>query len=377
MTLKIQAATKRQARGRFALVGPSGSGKTWTALTFAEVLGQRVLLIDSERGSASKYADRFRFDVIQLEGQYAPQRYIEAIALAESRKDWAGSAFEVDVGTIGYDVLIIDSLSHAWAGKDGALEQLDKIKARSKSNSSFDAWRIVTPLHNQLVDAILNADLHVFATMRTKSEWVIEKDEQTGKNKPRKIGLQPVQRDGLEYEFDVVADMDAGPPIQMIVSKSRCPTLNAAVVATPGEETAKIFRAWLTEGAEPLPRVAAVAPAPAAPIATLKVEAENGRVTVKVEAENGRVTQKDAEALVAAVDLAGFKAEPVGGRKGAVFPGWFLQALGLGNADKLMPLYLFCQNRAAYDATMAALAAAAPQKAPAAEMEPAEKGAPA
>ena len=96
-------------------------------------------------------------------------------------------------------MLIIDSLSHAWAGKDGALELVDKAAARERGNS-FAAWRHVTPLHNAMVDAIIGARLHIIVTMRSKVEWVIEKDER-GKAVPRKIGLQPVQREGLEYEF--------------------------------------------------------------------------------------------------------------------------------------------------------------------------------
>jgi len=140
-------------------------------------------------------------------------------------------------------VLIIDSLSHAWTGKDGALELVDKAAARERGNS-FAAWRHVTPLHNAMVDAMIGARLHLIVTMRSKVEWVVEKDER-GKSVPRKIGLQPVQRDGLEYEFDVVADMDLDN--NFIVSKTRCPALRGKVINLPNEEPAKTLRAWLSE----------------------------------------------------------------------------------------------------------------------------------
>ena len=127
MTLAFQKATKRQAKLRMALIGPSGSGKTFTALTLATALGKRVGVIDTEHGSASKYADRFAFDCLNLTS-FSPGTYVEAIAAAAAA---------------GFDVLIIDSLSHAWSGKDGALEQVDKKAAASRSGNSFTAWRDV------------------------------------------------------------------------------------------------------------------------------------------------------------------------------------------------------------------------------------------
>jgi len=226
----FRKATKQQAKLRMALIGPSGSGKTYTALKIATQLGDRVAVIDTERGSASKYADKFEFDVLELDS-FHPQQYIDGIKAAEAE---------------GYDVLIIDSLSHAWMGKDGALELVDRAARRMQSQNTFAAWRDVTPLHNALVDAMLQSRLHLIATMRAKTEYIVEKDERTGKSVPRKVGLAPVQRDGLEYEFDVVADMDLDN--NLIVSKSRCEALSGAVIPKPGEEVADILKAWLTDG---------------------------------------------------------------------------------------------------------------------------------
>ena len=226
----FKRATKEQAKLRMGIIGPSGSGKTYTALITAKHLvpGGRVAVIDTERGSASKYADIFEFDVCELE-TFHPENYIKTIRAAEEA---------------GYDVLVIDSLSHAWAGKDGALELVDKAAARERGNS-FAAWRHVTPLHNAMVDAMLACNLHLIVTMRSKTEWVVEKDER-GKSVPRKIGLQPVQRGDLEYEFDLAADMDLDN--NFIVSKTRCPALRGKVINLPNEEPAKTLRAWLSDG---------------------------------------------------------------------------------------------------------------------------------
>ena len=243
MTIQFRPAVKTESKLRMAIAGPSGSGKTYTSLLIAKRLanGGPVAVIDTERGSASKYSDIVGFDVLELES-FAPQRYVEAIQAAESA---------------GYTVLVIDSLSHAWTGKDGALEMVDRAAARSQSSNSFAAWREVTPHHNALVNAMLGANLHLIVTMRSKQEYVQEKDERTGKTSVRKIGLAPVQRDGMEYEFDVFGEMDNAN--KLIVSKSRCPALNEAVISKPDAKVAETLLGWLA-GAPVEPKDAAAVP---------------------------------------------------------------------------------------------------------------------
>ncbi len=232
---RFQKATRKKARARVALVGPSGSGKTYTALVLARGLvgpEGRIAVIDTERGSASKYAGTVAdFDALDME-KHDPREYVDAIR---------------DAAREGYEALVIDSLSHAWNGRGGALELVDQASARTRGNS-FAAWRDVTPLHNALIDAILAYPGHVIATMRAKTEYVLEEDAR-GKKTPRKIGLAPVQRDGMEYEFDVVADIDH--EHRFIVTKSRCPELADAVIAKPGADVADALRAWLDDGDTP------------------------------------------------------------------------------------------------------------------------------
>ena len=227
--MDFKKATKAQAKARIALIGVSGSGKTYSALAIAQALGNKIAVIDTERGSASKYADRFEFDTLELE-TFSPLTYVEAIKAAAKA---------------GYDVLVIDSLSHAWSGKEGALEQVDRAAKRSQSGNSFAAWRDVTPMHNALVDAVLQSPMHLIATMRAKTEYVLETNER-GKQTPRKVGLAPVQRDGVEYEFDIVGDIDLDH--NLIITKTRCAALDAQVVNKPGEAFGEIVKAWLTDG---------------------------------------------------------------------------------------------------------------------------------
>lgn len=238
MANPFRRASKVQLKLRMALIGPAGSGKTYSALNIGQHLGEKIAVVDTEHGSASKYAGLFAFDVLEL-GSFHPQMYIDAISAAEQA---------------GYGVLIIDSLSHAWMGKDGALELVDKAAKRSPSGNSFAAWRDVTPLHNKLIEAMLAAKLHLIVTMRSKMEYVQDKDDK-GRTVIRKVGLQPVQRDGLEYEFDVVADLDTDNTL--IVGKTRCPQLTGVVLPKPGKDIADTLKAWLADGtpSAALPRV--------------------------------------------------------------------------------------------------------------------------
>jgi hypothetical protein len=128
-------------------------------------------------------------------------------------------------------------------GKDGVLEQVDKTAARSNAGNSFTAWKDGTKLQNKLIDAILKAPIHIIVTMRSKTDYIMETNDK-GKTAPKKVGMAPIQRDGLEYEFDVVGDMDQANTL--IVSKTRCPALAGAVIEKPGEALAESLMTWLT-----------------------------------------------------------------------------------------------------------------------------------
>lgn len=230
MDFQFTKAVKERAKGRMAIYGPSGSGKTFTALRIASGLGESIAVIDTENGSASKYADSFDFSTLNLE-QHDPLNYVKAIEAAEQA---------------GFDVIVIDSLSHAWSGRGGALEQVDKASKRYKGNS-YAAWGDVTPLHNALIDAIIGSKCHIIATMRAKTAY--ELVEEKGKNVPKKLGLAPIQRDGMEYEFDVTGLLDM--EHNLIIDKTRCPALDGEVFHKAGEDVAALLAEWLADGEAP------------------------------------------------------------------------------------------------------------------------------
>jgi len=229
----IKKATKSQSKLRLTLTGPAGSGKTYTALGVAKYIADklgtgRVCVIDTERGSAAKYSDEFDFDVIELTESHHPQCYIDAIDAAS---------------VAGYDVLVIDSLSHAWAGRGGALELVTEATKKSNSNNKYTAWQDVTPLQNALTDKILSSKAHVIATLRSKTEYVLQANER-GKMVPVKMGLTPIQREGLDHEFDVVMEMHADHSGS--ITKTRCKAIADKVFEKPGEKFAAALTDWLS-----------------------------------------------------------------------------------------------------------------------------------
>jgi hypothetical protein len=226
MTEAFAEAKKTQSFLRVALWGPAGSGKTLTALKFASALGPKTALIDTERGSSQLYADLFPFSVLCLE-EFSPQKYIGAIQQAK-----------------GYDTLIVDSLSQAWSGKGGVLELVDKLSAQNSKAGSSQAWAKVMPLHYRLIDSILTFPGHVIVTMRSKTSW--EVIEEQGKKKVAKIGLGPLQKEDVCFEFDVTGAMEAvGDGVVLRVDKTRCSELHGKVFHNPNREVADILSGWL------------------------------------------------------------------------------------------------------------------------------------
>lgn len=189
MAIEIRKAERAKSKLRLGLAGPSGSGKTMSSLRVAKGIGGKVCLIDTERGSGDLYANLYDYSVITLEPPFKPDVLIEAIHAAEKA---------------GFDVIIIDSLSHFWSDDGGILDQADKMQNSGKNR--FTMWADLTPQHRRLVNAMLNSPKHIIGTMRSKQEYAMETDEK-GKASVKKLGLAPVQREGMEYEFTVFFDV--------------------------------------------------------------------------------------------------------------------------------------------------------------------------
>lgn len=224
--MTFKPAQRKNAKLRLALSGTAGAGKTYSALLIAKEFGSRIAVMDSERGSASLYADLVPFDVCELEEKNL-QEYLAKIR---------------EAAAAGYEVLVIDSYSHSWVG---ALEAIDRAGGWTKGGKT------ISPLVAKLVDAILSYPGHVIATMRSKADFAIEVVD--GRARMKKMGMATVAREGTDFEFSVMLELntDGG----LTVSKSRCPALIGGVYSR--EDVTKIARtlkAWLGEGAALTPR---------------------------------------------------------------------------------------------------------------------------
>lgn len=226
--MKFKKAEKSKSKLRLAIFGPSGSGKTYSSLAIASGIGKKVALIDTERSSASLYADMFSFDTMDLPKKDI-KTYIEAIK---------------EAGQADYDILIIDSLTHAWKDLLGEVDRLAKTKYRG---NSWAAWSEGTPLQTSLVDALLDFPGHIIGTMRTKTEWTTETGRD-GKIIPVRVGLIPEQGKGIEYEFTLLMELNVNHIATII--KDRTGLLQDQLIEKPGKGLGHNLLEWLEKGIE-------------------------------------------------------------------------------------------------------------------------------
>lgn len=220
----FKKACKKKQKLRLLLEGASGSGKTYSALLLAKSLGDKIAVIDTEKGSASLYDKLTDFDTCELAPPFTPEKYIAAIAEAEKQ---------------GYDVLIIDSITHEWSGKGGCLDLQAALGGR------YQDWAKVTPRHNAFIDAILQSNLHIIATARTKTDY--ETTNNNGKMKVEKVGLKTEQRDGLDFEFTLVFRLNENHIAS--ATKDRTSLFNGKE-AVIDIQTGETLLNWLNEGAD-------------------------------------------------------------------------------------------------------------------------------
>ena len=225
----IRPAKRKQAKVRLSLTGPTGCGKTWTALSLASLLaaGKRIVLIDSEPSDPNNtasdlYADHFDFECI----------------------DWRKPPFSpVDLGiaikALGLDptvgVVVVDSASPFWTKEGGTLDIAD---------GRFGGWKVASPAQQELVEAILQAGCHVIVCSRAKMGYLVS--EKGGKQSVERVGMEIVQRNDLEYEFQIAAMMTQGHEID--VFKDRCHLGEKKFAPNQQGRLAEALLAWANKG---------------------------------------------------------------------------------------------------------------------------------
>lgn len=231
----FKPAKRSDAFIKMALTGVSGSGKTYSGLLIARGLAGKegkIAVIDTENQSASLYSDLTPFDTEIIGAPFSVEKYITSIQEAEKAK---------------YDVLLIDSITHAW------LQLLDdKANMDARGGNSFQNWNKMTPIHQRFLDAVIQSRIHIISTMRSKQDYILEQNDK-GKQVPKKVGLAPVQREGVEYEYTTVLDIDLSH--LAIASKDRTGMFSTSIPFQITLETGVKIKEWLKSGISAVSKV--------------------------------------------------------------------------------------------------------------------------
>jgi len=225
--MNFEKAVKHNIHLKLAITGPSGSGKTYSALAIAEGIGEKIALIDTENGSASLYSQKFNFDTAVINPPFTIDKYLEGIKMA------------IDGN---YDVLLFDSISHVWAGEGGLLEEKDLLDKSGRGNS-YTNWATITKKYERFKSAIIQAPIHIISTIRSKQDYIIQENDK-GKQVPIKVGLAPIQREGIEYDYTVVFDMAMNHTAT--ASKDRTELFDSQIF-TPDKQIGEILKNWIND----------------------------------------------------------------------------------------------------------------------------------
>jgi hypothetical protein len=213
---------------RLLLSGPAGAGKTTSALVVGRTLvgpTGRLIVIDTEAQSALTIADEHTFDHLPWAPPYNP------IELAETVNELAAEGV----------CIVIDSLSHFWTGEGGTLDIVD---------GKFGGWKVGTPAQNDLVDSLIRGPSHIIGCLREKVKYAVTEVVRDGRTRQvvEKLGEAPIQREGLDFEFNVAVSLDIHHVAT--IHKSRCAALPTGMTVKPHHmaDFAVAYRDWLTSG---------------------------------------------------------------------------------------------------------------------------------
>lgn len=267
-------AYREQVRLRLALMGLAGSGKTMSAMATAASISYEIrkrggrgaiAVVDTERESAKLYAmsrsERNKYDAMSVDDGYAYikqiRRYPIDVDVMDSFSPLAYVEKMQDAARLGYDILIVDSISHAWAGTGGALDR--KGREEDRGANSWTAWRKITPEHNAFVDGMLGLPCHLIATVRMKSAHAMETGKD-GKQKIVDLGTEEIQRDGVRYEFTLVGQIDRDHVLEVVKTRLDGVIENGERFERPGDAFGRRIYGWVNDGDEPAPKVEPQAP---------------------------------------------------------------------------------------------------------------------
>jgi hypothetical protein len=233
--MSFKKATKKEVKLTMGISGPAGAGKTLSALRIARGLvgpTGKIALIDTEGAKANAYADTIEngYDIAQFQSPFE----------LDKLEDTLDEAIEA-----GYQVVVIDSLSHFYAGEGGILQQVEDESVRNGGNG-MKAWAYVTPKVNRFLEKLKAMPIHVIVTLRSKTTYEISRNEK-GKVSVQKLGLAPIWKgDSIDFEMDHMFKMTTDH--RAIVDKTRLIGLTDKIFDKPDEKLGKQIKEYLSGG---------------------------------------------------------------------------------------------------------------------------------
>ena len=240
--MALKRAVRAKMKVPIMLMGASGSGKTVSALLIAKGIvwemfpdlsddekWEKIAVIDTEHSRSTLYAGMTikgqeigSFLHYDLTAPFTPQRYKEAFMECKSA---------------GCEVVIVDSITHAWSGEGGVLDKVNALGGK------FSDWNKVKPDENELLSIFLDTDVHVIACVRSKQGYELTTLD-TGKLQIEKVGLKAEQKDSLEYEFAITFQLYQNHTAEAMKDNSN--SFDERFIIT--EQTGKQIYEWAEEG---------------------------------------------------------------------------------------------------------------------------------
>ncbi len=256
---EFRPARREKVHLLLGVSGASGSGKTWSAMALAKGLagGARFAVIDTENRRASMYADYFDFDACDLTAPFSPDRYMDAIQSADKA---------------GYPVILVDSMSHEWAGDGGCLDMQDAELERMAGSDwkkreacKMSAWIRPKLSHKAMMSKLLQVNAHVILAFRAESKVEMARNAETGKMEIREKktltsieGWIPISEKSLPFEltasFLLMPDRPGLPrPIKLQEQHKKFFPLDKPISEESGRQMAEWARGGVATTKEPEP----------------------------------------------------------------------------------------------------------------------------
>jgi hypothetical protein len=294
MTVSFRPAKREQIPLLLGVAGGTGSGKTYSALLLARGItgGQPFAIIDTETGRAKHYADLFpEMRHAELHAPFRPEKYADAITQGASE----------------YPVVVVDSMSHEWAGDGGCLDWHDELMGGQQAKN-FSAWIEPKKAHKRMLTQLLQLNAHVILCFRAEPKVEAKKNERGQWEyvpKPSLTGLDgwiPISEKMLPYEltasFLLMADQPGVPrPIKLQKQHREFVSLDYPL----DEATGRAFAQWAA-GSSGDPNEKVPIPSPA-----VERDGESAPVPQPVSGEAG---SPDDEISVLTAELVGASSKP-------------------------------------------------------------------